>query len=186
MDEIREKIERLEAFDKRPQTGYTLIEVLGVTAIVVILVLMTQGMMKNYKRYTVEETAVQRLKELSRFENTYRTSNDPTINPEGTYGTFFDLQNAGFIPEFYEEDDVRRRTVNAFVPFYRLNFKTGAGLLVETETETETETSGEQMNSFQYMIEAIPLPNNMNLKTFYVREDGEVYFVHNQIWLQPR
>ncbi len=162
MKNERENRERIENRDH--QTGYTLIEILGVTALVIIVVLMTQGMMHNYKRYAFEEKAVQRLKELSRLEHVFRYSNDPTVNPEGVYGTFFDLQNSGLISEIYEEDDERRHTVNAFVPGYRLEF-------VRNEEEMDLEP-----DSYNFLIVATPLYNSLDLETFYVQEDGEVYF----------
>lgn len=144
------------------QTGYTLIEIVGVTALVVLVALMTQGMMTNYKRFGIEETCVQRLQQVARVQETFRHSNDPTVNPEGTYGTFFDLQNAGLIPEIYDESDEKRHTVNAFVPYYRLEF-------YRAYEEEDLEP-----DAFNYMVEAIPLYNSMGLKTFYLEEDGEV------------
>ena len=69
-------------------SGYTLIELLGVTAIVVIAILATQGMLRNYKRFAMEETAVQRLKALAQAENTFRHSSDPGINRPGLTALF--------------------------------------------------------------------------------------------------
>jgi len=165
--------EDTEKRERERQTGYTLVEILGVTALVVIVVLMTQGMMRNYKRYSVEEGAVQRLKELARVETIYRYSNDPTVNPEGTYGTFFELQNSGLVPQIYDEDDDRRHTLNAFVPHYRLDF-------VRSYEERNLEP-----DAFQFMVVAIPLYNSLGLRTFYVQEDGEVIY-QRYLWLQPR
>jgi type II secretory pathway pseudopilin PulG len=167
------KIE-LPEIDAQPrQKGYTFLEILGVTTIMIIVVLMTQGMLHSYKKYSTEESAVQRLKELSRFEHAFRYANDPTVNPDRTYGTFFDLQNAGYIPEVYDQSDDRRHTTNAYVPFYRLDF-------VKSDEEDDLEPDG-----FQYLIRAIPLYNSMGLKTFYVQEDGEVYY-HRFWWINPR
>ena len=158
--------------DRTRQTGYTLIEILGVATLVVIVVMMTQGMIRSYRRYSVEEIAVQRLKELARLENVFRHSNDPTVNPDGIYGTFFDLQNAGLIAEIYEQDDERRHTVNAFVPYYRLDFVRSDDDLHAVGKANEEDV---QMDSYQYLIRAIPLYNSLDLRTFYVQEDGEVY-----------
>lgn len=155
------------------QKGYTLIEIIGVAMLMVLLVLATQGMTRNFKRYSIEENAVQRMKHLAQLETTYRYSNDPAINPDNTYGTFDDLKNAGLIPDFYAQSDEKRHTVNAFVPHYRLNF-------IRSQKEDDLEP-----DQFQYLIEAIPLYNNMNLKTFYVQEDGEVYW-QRYLFLEPR
>ncbi len=175
--------QELPPLPERPrQTGYTLIEILGVTAIVAIVVLMTQGMIRNYKRYAVEETAVQRLKELARLENIYRYTNDPTVNPEGVYGNFFDLQNAGLIAEIWDEDDERRHTVNAFVPYYRLDFVATEADLKEFGLGANEEV---KMDDDRFLIRAVPLYNSLGLRTYYVQEDGEVYF-HDMLWLQPR
>jgi len=160
-----------ESLDR--QKGYTFIEILGVTTIMVIVVLMTQGMLHSYKKYSIEESAVQRLEELSRFQHSYRSSNDPTVNPERTYGTYFDLQNAGYISEIYDQSDDRRHTSNAFVPNYRLDF-------VRSDEDDDQEPDG-----FQYLIRAIPLYNTLGLKTFYVQEDGEVYYKRFW-WIEPR
>jgi len=170
LKDIPEYDERLV---RKQQSGYTFLEILGVTAIMVIVVLMTQGIIRNYKRYSIEETCVQRLKEVSMHQHAFRNSSDPTVNPEQTYGTYFDLQNAGYISEIYDQSDERRHTSNAFVPFYRLEFMRSA-------EEEDVEPDG-----FQYMVIAIPLYNSLGLKTFYVQEDGEVYY-KNYWWLHPR
>lgn len=169
-----EKTRRAESLKKESQVGYTLIEIIGVTAIVVFLVLATQGLIKNYKRYAIEEMAVQRLKQLARAENIYRHSNDPTVNPEGTYGTFFELQNAGLIPAIYVQSDEKRHTVNAFVPHYQLDF-------VRSE-----ELDNLEPDAYKYLIRAIPLYNSLGLKTFYMQEDGEVYWKRYELWYLPR
>ena len=154
--------------------GYTLIEILGVTAIIIIVVFMTQGMIRNYKRYSIEETAVQRLKELARLENVYRSCNDPTVNADGTFGTFFELQNAGLIAEFYKEDDDYRRTLNAFVPFYRLDFMSSIEDINDIGMGSQDEVD---MDRFRLLIRAIPVYNYpLGLRTFYMNEEGEVYF----------
>jgi len=173
MNEFQENWDSGDGFDRRGPAGYTLIEILAVTAIAVILVLMTQGMIRSYKRYSIEEVAVQRLKELSRLENIYRHCNDLTVNPEGTYGSYFDLQNAGLVAEIYEQSDERRHTINAFIPFYRLDFVRS----VEDLKEFGLKDEEVRMDPYRYLIRAVPLYNPMGLRTFYVQEDGEVYFV---------
>jgi type II secretory pathway pseudopilin PulG len=153
------------------QVGYTFLEILAVTAIILILVLATQGMMRNHKRFAIEETCVQRLQEISRAEHVYRFSNDPTVNPESTYGTFFELQNANLIPDMYKQSDEKMHTVCAFVPHYRLDF-------VRSVADDEDEP-----DAYRYLVLATPLRNTLGLKTFYMQEDGEVYwqyFLHLQ------
>jgi len=125
---------------------------------------MSMGMMRHYKKYAIEETAVQRLKEVAHSEHIYRSTNDLSVNPDGTYGNFFDLQNAGLIPELYVPDDVRLHTVNAFIPHYRLEIMRSA------------EQEDQEPDAFQFMVQAIPIYDNLGLKTFFVQEDGEVYF----------
>ena len=160
--------------ETRRPAGYTLIEILGVTAIIILVVFMTQGMIRNYKRYAIEETAVQRLKELARLENVYRGSNDATLNPDSTFGTFFELQNAGLIAEFYVEDDDYRRTLNAFVPYYRLDFMSGIEDINDIGMGSQDEI---EMDRFRLLIRAIPIYNYpLSLRTFYMNEEGEVYF----------
>ncbi|HEX9746201.1 MAG TPA: type II secretion system protein [bacterium] len=161
-----EKLRETDTLSK--QEGYTLIEMLGVAALMIILVLATQGMTKNFKRYSIEETASQRLKSIAQAQTMYRYSNDPVINPSNSYGTFLDLQNADLIPDFYEQDDEKRHTVNAYIPNYRLEF-----LRAEGEFESEPD-------QFRYFIRALPLYNSLKLKTFYMSEDGEVYWRWNE------
>jgi len=154
----------ISVMDRKEQTGYTYLEILGVTALVVIVVLMSMGMMQHYKKYAIEETAVQRLKEVAHSEHIYRSTNDLSVNPDGTYGTFFDLQNAGLIPELYVSDDVMLHTVNAFIPHYKLEF-------IRNQEQDDQEP-----DAFQFMVQAIPIYDSLGLKTFFVQEDGEVYF----------
>jgi len=188
---MHDSLKNLEPIDtslieRKNQTGYTYLEILGVTALVVIVVLMTFGMTRNYKKFAIEETTVQRLKELARSEHVFRSTNDPSVNPEGTYGNFFDLQNAGLIPEIYAQSDERRHTVNAFVPHYRLDF-------VRNWEQTDLEP-----DAYQFNIIATPiypqsdevrdrgLKTYGGLKTFYVQEDGEVYFWGRGLWAYER
>jgi hypothetical protein len=173
MDRRNLNTEDASSHECERQTGYTLVEILGVTILMVMVVLMTQGMVRNYKRYSIEEIAVQRLKEISRLENIFRHSSDATVNPEKTYGNFFDLQNAQLIPDSYAQSDEHRHTINAFVPNYRLEFMKNA------------EENDLEPDAFQYMVVAIPLYNSLGLRTYYMQEDGEVYF-QNYLFLQPR
>ena len=173
-----EKEIQVEMEPERRQKGYTLIELLGVTTIMVLVVLAAQGMTRNYKRFAFEETAVQRLKEISRAENVFRFSNDPTVNPETAYGTFFQLQNAGLIPMVYDQSDEKRHTVNAFVPMYRIEY-------VRTEEDPlrpDKENVMEQLDKYGYLVRATPLTNSLDLRTFFMREDGEVYW--RRYWFQ--
>jgi type II secretory pathway pseudopilin PulG len=181
------KIRILRWHDTDGQHGYTLIELLGVAAIVVFLVLATQGLTRNYKRFAIEETAVQRLKQLAQAENVYRYMNNPAVNPDGIYGTFFDLQAAKLLPDLYAQSDEKRHTVNAFVPNYRLNF---------VQNNKEHFFPGREDEQYKpdengYLIRVVPLPNMLGLKTFYMQEDGEVYWFRvNQdnakLWPLPR
>ncbi len=176
MKDYLENIESVEMQDSplEKQGGYTLIEILAVTALVVIVIMMTQGMMRNYKRFAFEETCVQRMKELARAEHIYRSSNDPTINPTSSYGGFFDLKNAGLIPQIYDQSDEKRHTVNAFIPNYRLDFV------------RSTEEQNLAPDPYGYMIIATPINNSLDLETFYVQEDGEVYFWEHAFLMRPR
>jgi len=170
----RERYERDERRERDVQTGYTLIEVLGVSALIILAVLMTQGMIGNYKRFAIEETCVQRLKELSLHQHTFRHCNDPTVNVDGTYGTFFDLQNAGLLSEIYEQSDEKRHTVNAFIPHYRLN-------IMRSIEEEDLDP-----DAYRFLIQALPLYNTLGLKTFYIREDSEVYWFYLPLLVEIR
>jgi hypothetical protein len=88
------------------------------------------------------------------------------VNPEGTYGTFGELQLAGYVPDDVVEDDVRAHTVSAFVPYYRINI-----VRSPTHILDEPDANG-------YYVIALPIPSRMHLRTYYMLEDGEVW--HSQ------
>jgi prepilin-type N-terminal cleavage/methylation domain-containing protein len=144
-------------------SGFTLIEILAVTTIALIVLLMGAGAVGNARKYSIEERAIIQLRQVADLEERYRFSSDPSVNPDGTYATFEELVLAGFIPEDIEEDDVRAHTVNAFLPYYRLDI---------TRSPTN---SVDEPDANQYYIIAYPIPTRFNLKTFHMIEDGEVW-----------
>ena len=188
------KIPEKRGHGRNRQLGYTLVELLGVASILVFLVLATQGLTLNYRRFALEETAVQRLKQLARAEHTFRFMNDLSVNPQSTYGSFFDLQNAKLIPAYYldgsgnqhavVDSDEKRHTVNAFVPYYKLNFVQNTEEHFMPGREDEFYPPDEN----GYLVRATPLPNPLGLKTFYMQEDGEIYWYRYGLpWLfMPR
>jgi hypothetical protein len=170
-----------EPNDRDRQVGYTLVELLGVSAIIVFVVLATQGMMHNYRRFGIEETAVERLKELSRAEDTFRHLDNPVINPDRVYATFAQLQEAGLVPNLFETSDVRMHTVNAFVPFYKLEFVQNEDDPIRPDKDNSIKP-----DQYGYLVRAAPIANGLGLKTFFMREDGEVYWRRYGFQYWPR
>ena len=144
-------------------SGFTLIEILAVTAIALIVLLMGVGAVGNARKYSIEERAIIQLRQIADLEERYRFSSDPSVNPDGTYATFEELVLAKYIPADIEEDDVRAHTVNAFLPYYRLD-------IMRSPTNAVDEPDANQ-----YYIVAYPIPTRFNLKTFHMIEDGEVW-----------
>ena len=108
------------AWLSRRLSGYTVIELVVVSAIVLIVAAMAVGSAKNIKRFSVEERAVTRLRQLADAQERYRYSQDPSVNPEGSFATFEELKLTNFIANDYSEDDIRSHTVNAFIPYYEV------------------------------------------------------------------
>ena len=146
--------------------GYTVIELLVVSSIVVILAVMALGSGSNMKRFSTEEKAVSRLRQLADAQERYKFSNDPSYNPEGSYATFDELQLGNFIPIDYVEDDVRQHTVQAFVPYYRLD-------ILRSPSETD-----EEPDANHYYAVIYPIGARWELKTFHMLEDGEIWHTY--------
>jgi len=148
---------------KKRLGGFTVLELLAVTTIALIVVMMGASTISSTRRFSIEERAVQNLKQLADAEERFRFSSDVTVNPEGTYATFGELQLAGYVPADLVEDDVRAHTVSAFVPYYRINI-----VRSPNDPLNEPDANG-------YYVVALPIPSRMHLKTYYMLEDGEVW-----------
>jgi prepilin-type N-terminal cleavage/methylation domain-containing protein len=147
----------------RRLAGYTFIELMAVSAIVLIVAAMAIGSASRLKRFAIEEKAVTRLKQLADAQERYRYSLDPTVNPEGTYATFEELQLTNYISEDYVEDDVSAHTVNAFIPYYQIEIARSPNNLLD------------EPDANNYYIVLTPLGTKGKLKTFYMLEDGEAW-----------
>jgi len=143
--------------------GYTVIELMAVSAIVLIVAGMAIGSASTIKRFSIEEKAVTRLKQLADAQERYRYSLDPTVNPEGTYATFEELQLSNFVLDDYVEDDVSAHTVNAFVPYYQIEIARSPNSLLD------------EPDANNYYIVLTPIGSKRNLKTFFMLEDGETW-----------
>lgn len=156
--------------------GYTIIEVLFVCAVVVAIALMGMGSYKAQRRFGIEMTCVSKLKQLAQLQESYRDIGDPSLNPDGSYGTFFELQNAGLIPRIFSPEDNERHDVIPFIPYYKIE-------IYRSPQETTLEPSPSQ-----YYVVATPIISAYKLRIFMMQEDGEVYYYsHNtygirQVW----
>ena len=146
--------------------GYTIIELVAVSAIVLIVTTMAFGSVSTVRRFSMEQRAVTKLRQLADAQERYRYSSDPTINPDGTYASFEELQLTNFIANDYELNDIPSHTVNAFVPYYQLEIaRSPNDILDEPDVN-------------HYYIVLTPLANKWNLKTFYMIEDGEPWHTY--------
>jgi hypothetical protein len=145
-------------------SGYTILEILFVAGIVVTIALMGMGSFKSQRRYGIEMTCVTKMKELAQVEESYRDLGDPALNPSTTYGTFYQMQNAGLIPKIFSPEDNVEHSNIPFIPFYKIE-------IVQSPTALDQVPS-----SAQYMIFASPAIPGFRLRIFMMQEDGEVYY----------
>ena len=140
-----------------------MIELIAVSTIVLIVGALAMGSIYNTKRFAIQEKAVARLRQLADAQERYRFSGDPSVNPDGSFGTYDELQLANLIDFDLVQDDVKAHTVNAFVPYYRIEI---------TRSPNNTVDEPDENN---YFIVALPIPTRWNLRTYYMLEDGEVW-----------
>ncbi len=143
--------------------GYTVIELMAVSAIMLIVTVMAIGSISNIRRYSIEERAVHKLRQLADVEERYRNWGDLSVNEFGTYATFDELALAELIPTDFVEDDVRARTVSAFIPYYRIDIA-----LSPNDMNDEPDANN-------YYVRLVPIPTRWNLRTFHMIEDGEIW-----------
>jgi prepilin-type N-terminal cleavage/methylation domain-containing protein len=143
--------------------GYTIIELIAVSAIMLIVAVMAVGSVSNIKRYSIEERAVHKLRQLADVEERYRNWGHIRLNEDSSYGTFDELVLAELIPNDFSEDDVKMHTVNAFVPYYRVDIALSPNDL------------NDEPDSNHYYVRLLPIPTKWNLRTFHMLEDGEIW-----------
>lgn len=159
----------LDLQDVNNQNGYTILEMLFVCAIVVVVALMGMGSFKAQRRYGIEMNCVSKLKQIAQFQESYRDIGDSSLNPDGSYGTFFKLQNAGYIAPSYEIADTESHEGEPFISYYQIEIvKSPTGLTEEPDAN-------------QYMIIASPIGAQHKLRIFMMQEDGEVYFLSGNV-----
>lgn len=162
---IKAMIHRIKKrIEAESSSGYTLIEVIIVASIVTLIAMMGMGAQKSVRKHSFERQCVTRLKQIAQYQESYRNIGDPSINPDGSYGTFFQLQSAGYIPVTYDVSDTPARDGQPFIPFY------------EVEIVRSPTAMNEEPNRNQYMVKAWPIENPFGLRVFMMLEDGEVYF----------
>ena len=143
--------------------GYTIIELIAVSAIMLVVAVMAVGSVSNIQKHSIEERAVHKLRQIADYEERYRNSNNYAVNPEGTYATYDELVLADYIPPDYHEDDVKVHTVNAFIPYYRIDIA-----LSPNDINDEPDQN-------HYYVRLLPIPTKWNLRTFHMLEDGEIW-----------
>ena len=154
----------MNVFGSESDAGYTIIEMMFVCGIIVTIALMGTGAYRAQRRYGIEMTCVTKLKEISQIQESFRDISDASLNPGATYGTFFQLQNAGLIPKIFSPEDNIEHTVIPFIPDYKLE-------IVQSPTALDEDPS-----SAQYMVLASPVISAFRLRIFMMQEDGEIYY----------
>ena len=149
--------------------GYTIIEMLFVCSIIVTIAMMGMNSYSKQRKFGIETVCVTRLKQIAQYQESFRDIGDPSLNPEGTYGNFFQLQNAGYIASTYSQNDTEAHNLEPFVPYYELLIvRSPAGLTEEPDRN-------------QYYVTATPIGSPYKgLLYFVMQEDGEVYFFSNK------
>jgi Tfp pilus assembly protein PilE len=155
----------LDLKDVKNQNGYTILEMLFVCSVIVVVALMGMGSFKAQRMFGIEMNCVSKLKQISQFQENFRDIGDPSLNPDGSFGTFFELQNAGFIAPSYDIADTEAHEGQPFIPFYQIDIvKSPTGMTEEPDAN-------------QYMVIASPIGTQHKLRIFMMQEDGEVYFL---------
>lgn len=148
--------------------GYTLIEMLFVCMIIVTIAMMGMGAYSKQRKFGIESVCVTKLKQIAQYQESYRDLGDPSLNPNSTYGTFFNLQNAGYIASTYEATDNDAHDGEPFIPYYKIEIvRSPTGLTEDPDRN-------------QYMVFASPIGSPYEKqRIFMMQEDGEIYFFSN-------
>lgn len=134
---------------RRPQRGFTLVEVLTVAAIVAILATVALASMRQSRAVALEASAVGVGKTLATAEYQYFARNK-------SFGRFDQLQAEGDLvdPRYDPGDDLSRTTDSPIAPFYS----------VQVRLRTDT-----------FRISLVPVPGGQyDLRTFVADSDGSV------------
>jgi prepilin-type N-terminal cleavage/methylation domain-containing protein len=145
------------------QKGYTLMEVLIVATIVGILVSVGTVQYLEVKRRAKEKFAVQKLAQLSAYENMY-------FREFGNYADFDNLKLEGYVDQsYYEDDEFRHYLRPAYIPEYQMEFvidDTGGGFRITASPVLEDE--------YLWFPRWVALGGIQDLRSVYVEEDGVV------------
>ena len=157
----------------RSRPGYTLIEVLIVTGLIITLATIGTTSFLESLRQSKESRAFTKLQELAAMQQVYFRDFD-------RFATFAELQEIGYIAAQYVEDDVILHNPTtgdgsrggAFIPDYQLDFAVQA----ESFRITATAMTPPQAVTARWRLQG----RNEDLRGMYVTEDGVVRFAKNQ------
>lgn len=146
-----------------PRRGFSMMEVMVTAAIITIIAGMGMTVLPALKRSSIQSRAVSKLKALATYQEDFRGIGDLGINADGSYGTFFELQNAGYIARDLTTDDSAGHGGSPFLPFYELQIgRDIANMTIEPDP-------------FNYAIIAEPVGGPDGMPILYMEEDGQVF-----------
>lgn len=154
------------ASPRRRVRGFTLIEVLVTTLLVVIIAGMGLTIMPAMRRSAIQARAISRLKEFAGMQESFKGIGDLGLNADGSYGTFEELQNAGYIARDLVLEDDESHAPFAWLPYYKV--KVGRDLA----------TIDQAPDLVGYAITAEPIGTpGKPLPILLMEEDGEVFAI---------
>ncbi|MCG3152070.1 MAG: hypothetical protein GEEBNDBF_01358 [bacterium] len=146
--------------------GFSLIESVAVAAIIVIIAGLGMTVLPAMKQAQIQSRAVTRLKQIATWQENYRSSGDLGVNPNGTFASYVDLQNAGFIARDLVPDDTTGHGGSPFLRYYRLQIgRDIANMTVPPD-------------GFNYAVVAEPVGAPGRLPILYMEEDGQVFTIN--------
>lgn len=145
--------------------GFSLVEALATAAVIIIIAGMGMSTLPVMRKAQVQGRAVSKMKLLAKFQEDFRGTGDLGVNPEGTYASFEQLQNAGYIARDMELEDTVGHGGTPFIPFYKLSIgRDIASITVAPD-------------AFNYAVVAEPVGAPRGLPILYMEEDGLVFTI---------
>lgn len=149
----------------RKTRGFTMIETLATAVLVTIIATMGLTILPVMKRAQIQTRALAKLKELAAMQESYRNLGDLGLNPDGGYGTFENLQQAGYIAQDIAPEDDESHSNAAFLPYYKVSI--GRSIV---NMKIEPDPLG-------YALTAEPVGGPPGLSMLFMQEDGEIFTI---------
>ena len=136
-------------------------------ALLVLIAGMGMTILPAMRRASIQTQAISKLKQLAKMEEDFHGLGDLGLNPDGTYGSYEQLQTANYIPADIVAEDNISHTAFAFLPYYKITIGRDV-----TKMAVPPDSVG-------FAIEADPVGGPPGLTSLFMEEDGEVFTVNN-------